>query len=194
MRKIWLSRALFTTVCLAAVVFCSVAFGLAEDEPSQTRCIPIFERFPIACPLPFGGLPFGREPETPGPPPREPAALRIEFTDGLTELTKEPFDTVLITLLGTPGYSFALLADLETGHSTFMGLELDLSEWAEIVYWGVFDETGEAEVSHPLPPIMSVEEVLNFYFQAVSGKNNLQEDLQKSNLILCIVPLYDEEE
>jgi len=194
MRKIWLSRALSTTVCLAAVVLCFVAFGLAEDEPSQTRCIPIFERFPIACPLPFGGLPFGREPEIPGPPPREPAALRIESAEGLTELTKEPFDILSIRLRGTPGYSFALLTDLETGHSTFMGLELDLSEWAEIVYWGVFDEAGEAEVSYPLPPIMSVEEVLNFYFQAVSGKNNLQEDLQKSNLIVCMVPLQDKED
>jgi hypothetical protein len=194
MRTTELRCALSITVALAAILFCFGAFGLAEDEPSQTRCIPIFERFPIACPLPFGGLPFGREPEIPGPPPREPAALRIESAEGLTELTKEPFDILSIRLRGTPGYSFALLTDLETGHSTFMGLELNVSEWAETVALGTFDESGNAEVQYPIPLILAVEEVVNFYFQAVSGKNDFQEDLQKSNLIVCMVPLQDKED
>jgi hypothetical protein len=118
----------------------------------------------------------------------------MEFTGGLTEVTTEPFETVSIRLRGTPGYSFALLTDFETGHSNFMGLELDLSEWAETVYWGTFNEQGEAEVPYTIPPILAVEEVVNLYFQAVSGKNDFQEELQKSNLIVCMVPLQGEED
>ena len=75
--KISLSRFTFLTLVLLSVAAFFMSMGAeqpiapeegmvtspaqhpqAGSDPPQYRCLPIFARWPIACPLPFGGLPF----------------------------------------------------------------------------------------------------------------------------------------
>lgn len=107
--------------------------------------------------------------------------LSIEFCDGLTETTEEIGNRVIFRINGPPGHDWSLLQDVERDGGYFLGLEHGLSSHANTITSGELDEEGRAEFEYEVHEVLTLEQEL--YFQAISGTDQFQNDLQKSNVL-----------
>jgi len=160
----------------------------AEDG----SCIPLLWMSPLACPLPFGGLPFntastGAADDAADSLPDHAGALRISFPDGLTELELEGTGATRVLIDGPPGRTVALLYDRELGEVWFAGMQLELTEYCEMCCLVVLPEDGHAECEFLAPFIMFPEPEEVFYLQAVSCTASLTSAYEKSEVIRLIL-------
>ena len=152
-------------------------------------CIPLLWMSPLACPLPFGGLPFntGTLGDLGGPDVDGTATFRISFPDGLTETTSQYPTAVLVQFDGPPGHTVALLYDRELGEVWFGGAKFDLTEYCQTAYLGSLPDDGHTECEFVPPFIIFPEAEEVFYFQAMCCELGPEGACEKSEVIKLIV-------
>jgi len=162
----------------------STCVGL-QVQADDDGCIPLLWMSPLACPLPFGGLPFstGTLGDLDGPDLDGDTAFRISFPDGLSEIRSQEANAVRVLIDGPPGNTVALLYDRELGEVWFADMKLELTEYCQTVCLGSLPDDGHMECEFVPPFIMFPEAEEVFYLQAVACEPHPEGTCEKSEVI-----------